>query len=91
MSLGCDSMGIIFCVERTFQGELSTGNFALGGFDRIHLRNSFCLSFSMPTQFCMWRCSWGIVRRKFSACLDFREMTLMDGGISGVIGKTIRT
>jgi len=40
-----------------------------------------CLTLSLTTQFCMWRCSGGIVRGLFSAYFDSRDNISTEGGI----------
>ena len=49
-----------------------------------------CLTLSLPTQFCMWRCSGGIIRGLFFACFDFQEKIATEGDIFRVIEKPIR-
>jgi len=68
--------------------ELSRGNFTLGGFNRIPIQNYFVtFTFSLPTEFCMWRCSRGIVQELFAVRLDFREKLSTE---CGAIEKTIK-
>ena len=41
-----------------------------------------CLTFSLPTQFCIWSCSGGIIRVLFLPCLNFLEKIPMEEEIS---------
>ena len=73
--------------REVFGGELSEGSFTLGGFDRIPIRNSFYWSYFL---FATSNLHLEIFRGKFSAGFDFWGKISTKGGISGVIGKTIR-
>ena len=55
--------------------DIFQGDFVLGvDFHRKNLpwRSN---SLSLPTQFCWWRSSKGIIRKLFSTCFDFWEKT----------------
>ena len=64
----------------------------MGSFGRtsIQFLLIFCLTFSLPTQFCMWRFFRGNYRGLFSACVDFREKISTEDGIFRAIRKTIK-
>jgi len=72
-------------------GELSRGNSVLGDWTEFLFEILFiCLTFSLPTQFCMWICSGGNLKKLFSTCLDFWEKYYMEEGISRKLGQTLR-
>ena len=65
------STGIIFHGDGTFGGEPSRSNLRGGGggdlTEFLYEILFICLTFSLPTQFCIWICSRGIIRGSFSA------------------------
>jgi hypothetical protein len=93
--LGFYAWGGFLLEELSLGRKISGGGFSreifiLGGFDRIPLRNFInCLTVSLPTQFCMWRCTEGKIRGIFSVWFDFQKKKSTEGGISGVIETTI--
>ena len=64
----------IFCMF-WFPEKTST---ELGGFERIPI-HFYCLKFSLPTQFCIWRCSGGNIHGLFSECFDFQKTLPQNG------------
>ena len=51
---------------KSWGGELSRSNFTPRGFDRILMQILLIyLTFYLPIQFCMWRCSEGMVQGNF--------------------------
>jgi len=62
------------------EGGNSRKNFTLGDLTEfLHKILVSCLTLSLPIQFCMWRCSGGIILGLFPACFYFWKKNLRKG------------